>query len=132
MTNFPELLRKNLQPTRELILDAADALEKMVADNAAMELQIAELRRLSCIAVEKLRLEPNCSHIYADIRTALATKAPDEYLKAWLGEPIVELVEGREYDLDGNKTHLIDLDYYRSEIDALPVGTKLYAPKGLV
>ena len=74
--------------------EAADALEKMLADNAAMEAQIAELRK----ALTNLLFNAigGVSRVYshadsleqAEARKALATKAPDEYLKAWLGEPI--------------------------------------------
>ena len=42
-------------------------------------------------------------------------------------EPVAEISQAQEYDLEGNLRHQRDIDYYQDDIDKLPVGTKLYA-----
>ena len=42
-------------------------------------------------------------------------------------EPVAEISQAQEYDLEGNLRHQRDIDYYQDDIESLPVGTKLYA-----
>lgn len=41
-------------------------------------------------------------------------------------ESVAEVVEATEYDPEGKRTHLRDIDYYQSDLDLVPAGTKLY------
>ena len=42
-------------------------------------------------------------------------------------DPVAEISQAQEYDLEGNLRHQRDIDYYQDDIESLPVGTKLYA-----
>jgi hypothetical protein len=46
-------------------------------------------------------------------------------------EPVAWIVQGTEENILGVLTHQRDVDYYQSDIEELPVGTKLYTQPAL-
>jgi hypothetical protein len=69
------------------------------------------------------------THMHKDlVDTARAIiAARDKQWQDMLGEPVAMIIESHEVDADDVLTH--DIDYFQDEIDPLPVGTNLYAPK---
>ncbi|HGH3373851.1 TPA: hypothetical protein ACJIK4_003373, partial [Kluyvera cryocrescens] len=62
---------------------------------------------------------------HADI--AILKSMARQLLAGMEQEPVAEISQAQEYDLEGNLRHQRDIDYYQDDIDKLPVGAKLYA-----
>lgn len=62
---------------------------------------------------------------HADI--AILKSMARQLLASMEQEPVAEISQAQEYDLEGNLRHQRDIDYYQDDIDKLPVGAKLYA-----
>lgn len=73
---------------------------------------------------ERLERVINLDDIYdPDLTKAMAC----QILTGMEQEPVAEISQAQEYDLEGNLRYQRDIDYYQDDIDKLPVGTKLYA-----